>query len=90
MKKIFYFIVCFFSVAIINAEPYRGGELRTEAAFRYGRFETRMKGAPGSGVVNSFFLYRDYWAEGLDGAQHWNEIDIELLGQYTNLSLIHI
>ena len=84
MKKKFCFIVCLFSVAIINAEPYRGGELRTEDTFRYGRFETRMKGAPGSGVVNSFFLYRDYWAEGLDGTEHWNEIDIELLGQYTN------
>ena len=43
-----------------------------------------MKAAPGSGVVNSFFLYRDYWDEGLDGAQHWNEIDIEILGQYNN------
>ena len=43
-----------------------------------------MKAAPGSGVVNSFFLYRDYWSEGLDGTEHWNEIDIELLGQYTN------
>ena len=43
-----------------------------------------MKAAPGSGVVNSFFLYRDYWAEGLNGSEHWNEIDIELLGRYDN------
>ena len=67
---------------IINAEPYRGGEIRTKDTFRYGRFEIRMKGDPGSGVVNSFFLYRDHWAKGLDGAKHCNKIDIELLGQY--------
>ena len=66
------------------SEPYRGGELRTNQSFQYGRFETRMKAAPGSGVVNSFFLYRDYWAEGLNGSEHWNEIDIELLGRYDN------
>ena len=68
--------LCFVTIlAVLNvliAEPYRGGELRTDQAFQYGRFETRMKAAPGSGVVNSFFLYRDYWAEGLSGAQHWN------------------
>ena len=71
-------------LSILVAEPYRGGELRTDQTFQYGRFETRMKAAPGSGVVNSFFLYRDYWAEGLSGAQHWNEIDIELLGRYND------
>ena len=42
-------------LSILVAEPYRGGELRTDQTFQYGRFETRMKAAPGSGVVNSFF-----------------------------------
>ena len=84
MKNTFCFFVWLCSLSVINSEPYRGGELRTDDTFRYGRFETRMKAAPGSGIVNSFFLYRDYWDEGLDGAEHWNEIDIELLGQYNN------
>ena len=71
-------------LSMLIAEPYRGGELRTNQTFQYGRFETRMKASTGSGIVNSFFLYRDYFAEGLNGSQHWNEIDIELLGRYDN------
>ena len=84
MNKQYFFIFSVFLCSHLYSVPYRGGELRTDDTFRYGRFETRMKAAPGSGVVNSFFLYRDYWDEGLDGAQHWNEIDIEILGQYNN------
>ena len=84
MNKQYFFVFSVFLCSHLYSVPYRGGELRTDDTFRYGRFETRMKAAPGSGVVNSFFLYRDYWDEGLDGAQHWNEIDIEILGQYNN------
>ena len=84
MSKQYFFVFSVFLCSHLYPVPYRGGELRTDDTFRYGRFETRMKAAPGSGLVNSFFLYRDYWDEGLDGAQHWNEIDIEILGQYNN------
>ena len=84
MSKQYFFVFSVFLCSHLYPVPYRGGELRTDDTFRYGRFETRMKAAPGSGIVNSFFLYRDYWDEGLDGAQHWNEIDIEILGQYNN------
>ena len=84
MNKQYFFVFSLFLCSHLYSVPYRGGELRTDGTFRYGRFETRMKAAPGSGVVNSFFLYRDYWGEGLDGEQHWNEIDIEILGQYNN------
>ena len=48
-------IILFTIISIGYSEPYRGGELRTDQSFQYGRFETRMKAAPGSGVVNSFF-----------------------------------
>ena len=48
-------IILIASISIGYSEPYRGGELRTDQSFQYGRFETRMKAAPGSGVVNSFF-----------------------------------
>ena len=41
-----------------------------------------MKSALGSGVVSSFFTYRDFWEEGLSSNSNWNEIDLEWLGMY--------
>ena len=79
MKRLLFFI---FISCMILANPYRGGELRTYESYRYGRYEVRMKSALGSGVVSSFFTYRDYWAEGLSGSEHWNEIDLEWLGNH--------
>ena len=63
------------------SKPYKGGELRTEDSFRYGRFEVRIKSALGNGVVSSFFTYNDFWEQGLDNS-YWNEIDFEWLGNY--------
>lgn len=67
---------------ILLSKPYKGGELRSEDSFQYGRFEVRMKSAPGSGVASSFFTYRDFWEEGLTSNSNWNEIDFEWLGMY--------
>jgi beta-glucanase (GH16 family) len=50
---------------------YRGGEVRTNDEFQYGRFDTCVRWGKGSGVVASFFTY-------VFGP--WNEIDIEYLG----------
>ena len=87
MRKRFYlseiFIILFF-LEFLFSKPYKGGELRTRQSYRYGRYEVRMKSAQGNGVVSSFFTYRDYWAEGLSGGQHWNEIDYEWLGNHNN------
>ena len=60
-------------------KDFRGGELRTVESVRYGRFEVRMKSAAGSGIVSSFFTYRDFTS---GGAENWNEIDWEYLGLY--------
>jgi len=60
---------------------YAGAEYRTIDLYRYGRFVVRMKASPGSGVVSSFFTYRD------PPVPTWNEIDIEFLGK--NTSQIH-
>ena len=68
----------------IKGKPYRGGELRTYDTYRYGRFEVRMQSAAGSGVLSSFFTYRDYWSEGLTGSENWNEIDWEYLGNHND------
>ena len=34
---------------------YSGAEYRTKDSYLYGKFVVRMKGAPGSGVISSFF-----------------------------------
>jgi endo-1,3-1,4-beta-glycanase ExoK len=55
--------------AIASAELYR-----TQAYF-YGRFEARVQYAPGSGVISSFFL----WKDGSSATTSWNELDYEKL-----------
>ncbi len=65
----------------VEAKPYRGGELRTIDTYRYGRFEVRVRSAPGSGVVSSLFTYHELGASGIE---EWNEIDIEWLGRYND------
>ena len=75
-------IIILMGISMLTAKPYRGGELRTINTYRYGRYEVRMKSAQGSGVVSSFFTYRDYWADGYTSSEHWNEIDLEWLGNH--------
>jgi len=55
-------------------------QLQTRESFLYGRFETMMRPAYGSGIVSSFFMFYD----GLDFKNNWNEIDFEFLGRHTN------
>ena len=81
-KQFIKIIIILMGISMLTAKPYRGGELRTINTYRYGRYEVRMKSALGSGVVSSFFTYRDFWSEGLTGSQHWNEIDLEWLGNH--------
>ncbi len=58
-----------------SGKSYSGGEYRTSDTVSYGRFETRMKAAKGSGIVSSFFTYT---------GSPWDEIDVEVLGKNTN------
>ena len=71
-------------ISIVFCKPYKGGELRTNNTYRYGRYEVRMKSAHGNGVVSSFFTYRDFWEEGHTSNSHWNEIDFEWLGNHSD------
>lgn len=64
----------------IFAAIVSGAEYRTIQSFLYGRFEVRMKSAQGSGIISSFFTYSDQSY----GAGNWNEIDVELLGRYSD------
>lgn len=64
----------------IQAKTYKGAEFRTRDTFLHGRFEVRMKSAAGSGLLSSFFTYHDT----PNVPAQWNEIDIEILGQYSD------
>jgi hypothetical protein len=73
-------IVFFGVIGNLSAKQYKGAELRTYDSFLYGRFEVRMKSAAGSGLLSSFFTYHDT----PNVPAQWNEIDIEILGQYSD------
>ena len=49
-------------------------ELYSSQSYQYGKFEARVRFAPGSGVVGSFFLWKD--GSELAGT-FWNELDFE-------------
>tara|TARA_Y100001970_G_scaffold45088_1_gene56492 strand:- start:3924 stop:5774 length:1851 start_codon:yes stop_codon:yes gene_type:complete len=77
-----YIFIVFFAMNLIVGQQYFGGELRTKDSFLYGRFEARLKSAQGDGLVSSFFTYQD---ELINGGHIWNEIDIEVLGRWSNI-----
>ncbi len=67
-------------VSFAQEKPYLGAEIRTMEVFQYGKFEVRMKPSEVSGIIYSFFTFYDE----PDFVSHWNEIDVEILGRYTN------
>jgi endo-1,3-1,4-beta-glycanase ExoK len=61
-----------------QAKPYKGGELYSSQSYQYGRIEMRMRMARGSGLLSTFFTYKN----GSELADtFWEEIDIEVLGK---------
>jgi beta-glucanase (GH16 family)/cellulose synthase/poly-beta-1,6-N-acetylglucosamine synthase-like glycosyltransferase len=54
---------------------------KTDAKYRYGRFEAVLKPARGSGIISAFFLYR---------FDPWQEIDFEFLGRDTTKALLNV
>jgi endo-1,3-1,4-beta-glycanase ExoK len=59
------------------AAATKSAELYTDAAYLYGRFETRMRFTAGDGVVSAYFL----WKDGSEVAgTFWNELDYEKIG----------
>lgn len=58
--------------------PYSAAEMQSSGKFHYGRYETIMQPARGSGLVSAFFTYTGPWF----GDPH-DEIDIEFLGSDT-------
>jgi len=62
-----------------TVKPFRGVEMRSLSTITYGKVESRIRFARGSGVVSSLVLiYTPYPAD------DWNELDIEYLGRYSD------
>ena len=80
MKKIL-LIIAILSHIIFSIECY-GAEYRTVEDFTYGRFEAKMMTGQGDGTLASFFTYNTNLENDVYG--NWNEIDIEILGKYSN------
>ena len=57
---------------------FTGAEYRTGEKFLYGRYVVRAKFPKGSGIVTSFFTFRD------PAFPKWQEIDVEVLGKDTS------
>ncbi|WP_437729745.1 family 16 glycosylhydrolase [Sorangium sp. So ce1335] len=60
------------------AKPYKGAEIYSTQAQLHGRIEVRMRMARGSGILSTFFTYKD--GSEMSGA-FWEEIDIEVFGK---------
>ncbi len=67
-----------FSSTYVFAKPYKGAEVYSSEAHKYGRYVIRMQAAKGSGVLSTFFTYK----EGSEQAgAFWEEIDVEIFGK---------
>ncbi|MES2675915.1 MAG: family 16 glycosylhydrolase [Pseudomonadota bacterium] len=66
------------SSTFVLAKPYKGAEVYSSETHKYGRYVTRMQVAKGSGVLSTFFTYK----EGSEQAgAFWEEIDVEVFGK---------
>lgn len=66
------------SASFATAKSYKGAEIFSNDAYLYGRYEMRMRVAKASGVLSTFFTYKD----GSEiGNTFWEEIDIEIFGK---------
>jgi len=79
MKKIVVLLFLFLSIGV--SKEFKGAELRTKVAYTYGRFEVNYKASRGAGQTSTFFTYHEL---GSAGVADWNELDIEILGRYTD------
>jgi beta-glucanase (GH16 family) len=73
-------ILCIGNALYAQEKPYLGAEIRSTETFLYGKFEVRMKTTEASGLIYGFFTFYDE----PDFLTKWNEVDIEILGRYSN------
>ncbi|HLN72129.1 MAG: family 16 glycosylhydrolase [Methylococcaceae bacterium] len=60
------------------AKNYKGAEIYSKTAVKYGRFEMSMKAGQGSGILSTFFLYKGGSEQ---AGAFWEEIDLEIFGK---------
>lgn len=74
------FAFCVSVLGSLNAaaKPYKGAEIYSAESTKYGRYVMRMRMAKGSGVLSTFFTYKN--GSEVAGTV-WEEIDIEVLGK---------
>jgi endo-1,3-1,4-beta-glycanase ExoK len=61
-----------------TAKPYKAAEIYSKQTYKYGRYEMRMRVAKGSGVLSTFFTYKNGSEQ---PGTFWEEIDIEIFGK---------
>jgi endo-1,3-1,4-beta-glycanase ExoK len=64
--------------SLASAKIYKGAELYSFEAVKYGRWEYRMMAAKGSGTLSTFFLYKNGSEK---GDVPWEEVDMEIKGK---------
>jgi len=60
------------------SKNYKGAEIYSKAAVKYGSFEMSMKSGAGSGLLFTFFLYKGGSEQ---AGAFWEEIDLEIFGK---------
>ena len=78
LKPLLISILCVLFSANTFSKDYKGAEIYSKTAVKYGRFEMSMKAGQGSGILYTFFLYKS----GSEQANaFWEEIDLEIFGK---------
>lgn len=72
--------LCFVFLPLISfsQKNYKGAEIYSTESWKYGKIEIRMKMAKGSGILSTFFTYKN--GSEVQGT-FWEEIDIEVFGK---------
>jgi beta-glucanase (GH16 family) len=65
-------------IPVAHAKAYKGAEVYSSKTFLHGRAEMRMRMIRGSGLISTFFTYKN--GSETAGAL-WEEIDVEALGK---------
>jgi endo-1,3-1,4-beta-glycanase ExoK len=77
-RLVFLSLICIFYSTNVFSKNYRGAEIYTKTAVKYGRFEMSMKAGAGSGLLSTFFLYKNGSEQ---AGAFWEEVDIEIFGK---------
>lgn len=78
LKKVLTSTLVVLALCATAQKNYRGAEIYSSQSYKYGKMEMRMRMAKGSGILSTFFTYKN--GSELSGA-FWEEIDIEVFGK---------